>query len=233
MLSTISPFFQPEPVLGCGKGFGYGGLFASSQGGFTPWENLESFFISHEQKSDHDVVGKDGVSKPKSEPNLNYDQVGSDLGLDDSNQNLSYLDETRVDHESSPSQNSVVSNSGSDDPNRNPNDSNHPSPSHYCDPDQTDERKRKRKLSNRESARRARKRKQEHLQNLRNEADRLEREKQEGTNRLGLMIHNLHLITNDNNRLKAECVILQRRLMELNQIWQIQQFHRNNTTNQS
>ncbi|KAK9678451.1 hypothetical protein RND81_11G212300 [Saponaria officinalis] len=220
MLSTISPIFQSEPVLGCGKGFGYGNLLSSSssQDGFTSWENLESFFVSQD-------VGKQSVDKPKSEPSLNCDQVSLGSGLDDTNQKRMFHDGTNFDYES-PNQTPVLSSSGSDDPNQNPNNSN--SGSNH----NNEERKRRRMVSNRESAKRSRTRKQQHVDNLRNEANRLELENQEGTNQLRLMIHNVQRVTSDNNRLKAEYVILQRRLMELNQIWQIQQFHQINT-NQS
>ncbi|KAK9749602.1 hypothetical protein RND81_02G137600 [Saponaria officinalis] len=208
MLSAISPFSQPDPLFG---GLGYGGVLPSSQAGFTPWENFESFFVSVSHRPSYDGLKEESTDGSEFKPNLS--------GSDDQIQN-----------QESP----TITSSGSDDPNQNSGGSN-TSTSHDDEPNQIgstpDERKRKRKISNRESARRSRMRKQRHVENLRDEANRLKIENQEGTNRLRLITHNIHLVTRDNDRLKGESVILQRRLMELNQIWQIQQLHRNYNNN--
>ncbi|KAH0688903.1 hypothetical protein KY289_016261 [Solanum tuberosum] len=74
------------------------------------------------------------------------------------------------------------------------------------------ERKRKRMISNRESARRSRMRKQTHLENLRNQSNRLKIENRDLTNRIQLIIGHYQLVERNNEMLRAESVLLRQRL---------------------
>ncbi|XP_049407800.1 bZIP transcription factor 11-like [Solanum stenotomum] len=74
------------------------------------------------------------------------------------------------------------------------------------------ERKRKRMISNRESARRSRMRKQTHLENLRNQSNRLKLENRDLTNRVQLVIGHYQLIERNNEMLRAESLLLRQRL---------------------
>ncbi|XP_058081318.1 basic leucine zipper 4-like [Magnolia sinica] len=103
-----------------------------------------------------------------------------------------------------PSPNPAGSNSGSDEANR------VPSPA--------DERKRRRMISNRESARRSRMRKQRHLEDLRNQVNRLRAENREASNRLGLVLHHYHAFRRENDRLLAESAGLRQRLLDIHRI---------------
>ncbi|KAJ4962458.1 hypothetical protein NE237_022397 [Protea cynaroides] len=105
----------------------------------------------------------------------------------------------------------VNSNSGSDEP------QNRPSVS------VVDERKQRRMLSNRESARRSRMRKQKHLEGLRKQVNRHKIENRELVNRLGLVIHHCHLIRRDNDRLRSESVALRQKLSNLHRILLLRQ----------
>lgn len=87
----------------------------------------------------------------------------------------------------------------------------------------TDERKRKRMESNRESARRSRIRKQSHIDNLRNQVNRLDLENRELSNRLRLVLYQLQRVNTDNNRLLTEQEILRLRLSEMRRILIIRQ----------
>ncbi|CAN0917765.1 bZIP transcription factor 44 [Linum grandiflorum] len=86
------------------------------------------------------------------------------------------------------------------------------------DPMAMDERKRRRMISNRESARRSRMRKQRHLENLRNQLSRLRLENRELTNRLRFISYHCHLVRTDNDRLRSEHSMLRRKLSNIRQI---------------
>ncbi|KAG6386801.1 hypothetical protein SASPL_151975 [Salvia splendens] len=73
-----------------------------------------------------------------------------------------------------------------------------------------DERVRRRRLSNRESARRSRMRKQKHLENLRNELNRLRL-----MNRVMLAVHQDQVVRGENEWLCSEATILRRRLCDI------------------
>ncbi|XP_077233478.1 basic leucine zipper 4-like [Tasmannia lanceolata] len=75
-----------------------------------------------------------------------------------------------------------------------------------------DERKKRRMISNRESARRSRLRKQKHLEDLRNQVNRLRTENREITNRFGSISQHLHLVRRENDRLLSESAVLRQRL---------------------
>ena len=82
----------------------------------------------------------------------------------------------------------------------------------------TDERKRKRMISNRESARRSRWRKKKHLENLSNEVNRLLVQNREYKHRLGSVTHQCHLVGRDNERLTYEYLALRTKLYDLYRI---------------
>ncbi|OVA01173.1 Basic-leucine zipper domain [Macleaya cordata] len=101
-------------------------------------------------------------------------------------------------------QNPVQSNSSSDDPNR--------------AVSEADERKKRRMISNRESARRSRMRKQKHLEDLRSQLNRLKTDNREMANRLSLVVQNCQLVRRDNDKLRFESEILRRRLSDIRRI---------------
>ncbi|XVE86964.1 hypothetical protein DITRI_Ditri18aG0078000 [Diplodiscus trichospermus] len=112
-----------------------------------------------------------------------------------------------------PNQNQTNSNSGSDEPNQ--------------PVSVVDERKRRRMISNRESARRSRMRKQKHLENLRNQVSRLRIENRELNNRLRFVLYHCHHVRTDNDRLQSEYRMLRQKLSDIRQILlfkQLQQF---------
>ena len=82
----------------------------------------------------------------------------------------------------------------------------------------SDERKRRRMISNRESARRSRWRKKKHLENLSNEVNRLVAQNREYKNRLGSVKHQCHLVGRDNERLTYEYLALRNKLQDLYRI---------------
>lgn len=116
----------------------------------------------------------------------------------------------------------VISSSGSDeDPNR-PN-RNHAN-AKSCPNDGSnrtvsvvDERKRRRMISNRESARRSRMRKQKHLENLRNQVNRLRIENRELNNRLRFVLYHFQRVRTDNDRLRNDQVLLRQKLSDIRQ----------------
>ncbi|KAL8211087.1 hypothetical protein R6Q57_005524 [Mikania cordata] len=83
---------------------------------------------------------------------------------------------------------------------------------------QTDDRKLRRMISNRESARRSRMRKQKHLENLRNLVNRHKSANQYLTDRLRFVTRQEQIIRKENERLKTETGILQQRLWDMHQV---------------
>lgn len=81
-----------------------------------------------------------------------------------------------------------------------------------------DQRKRKRKQSNRESAKRSRMRKQKHLDDLIAEADRLRKENSEILTRVNITTQHYLKIEADNCILRAQMGELSQRLQSLNDI---------------
>lgn len=81
-----------------------------------------------------------------------------------------------------------------------------------------DERQKRRKTSNRESARRSRWRKKRHLEDLTEEASRLRMENRELKNRLGLVAQRFHVTWRENERLESESLALWARLSDLNRV---------------
>ncbi|KAJ9170536.1 hypothetical protein P3X46_018637 [Hevea brasiliensis] len=128
----------------------------------------------------------------------------------------------------------IVSSSGSDDPNE-PNRSNQNPANSNCSSDEQkpttvsviDERKRRRMISNRESARRSRMRKQRHLENLRNQVNQLRIQNRELSNRLRFVVYHCHSVRRENDQLRSEHSILRQKLSNIRQILmfrQLQQF---------
>lgn len=119
----------------------------------------------------------------------------------------------------------VISSSGSDDdPDRN-----RPDPDHVnaksCQINGSnrtvsvvDERKRRRMISNRESARRSRMRKQRHLENLRNQVNKLRIENRELNNRFRFVMYHFQRVRTDNDRLRDEHTMLRQKLSDIRQI---------------
>ncbi|XP_071695933.1 basic leucine zipper 4-like [Rutidosis leptorrhynchoides] len=81
-----------------------------------------------------------------------------------------------------------------------------------------DERKRKRMISNRESARRSRMRKQKHLENLRNQLNRYKNGNMDLKNRLRNLNIQGKIIQEENRKLYSESVILQQKLWNIRQV---------------
>ncbi|XP_042029268.1 bZIP transcription factor 11-like [Salvia splendens] len=86
-----------------------------------------------------------------------------------------------------------------------------------------DDRKRRRMMSNRESARRSRMRKQKHLENLRNQANRLKVGNREQMNRLRFIVCQTRMFRGENERLRNEAVVLRQRLWDIRQVLVVRQ----------
>ncbi|KAI4316589.1 hypothetical protein L6164_024558 [Bauhinia variegata] len=78
-----------------------------------------------------------------------------------------------------------------------------------------DERRRGRKISNRESARRSRWRKKQRLENLTNKANQLKMENRELKYRLGMTMHCHLKVSGQNEQLRSEAISLMTRLSDL------------------
>lgn len=132
-----------------------------------------------------------------------------------------------------PTQEPVFSNSGSDysnpihiSSNSCPNEENRKRSSSNSGSDEppiVDERKRRRMLSNRESARRSRMRKQKHLENLRNQVNRLKVGNRDIMNRLRLVTHHSQLVLRDNEQLRSQSVMLRQKLSDIRQVLLVRQ----------
>ncbi|BAT75707.1 hypothetical protein LR48_Vigan01g199600 [Vigna angularis] len=112
----------------------------------------------------------------------------------------------------------VTSSSGSDKPEPEP-----------AEPDQpvvsvVDERKLRRMISNRESARRSRMRKQRHLENLRNQLNKCRVENRELNNRLQFVLHHCNRLRTENEWLRSQRTLLLQKVANLTQILIFQQF---------
>ncbi|KAK3030237.1 hypothetical protein RJ639_038360 [Escallonia herrerae] len=80
-----------------------------------------------------------------------------------------------------------------------------------------EERRVRRMVSNRESARRSRQRKKRHLENLSKQMDRLRHENRELKNRVGFFSYGLLAVQCENERLRSESLDLQIKLSTLRQ----------------
>ncbi|KAK4393497.1 Basic leucine zipper 4 [Sesamum angolense] len=186
-----------------------GNPFPPFESGFPPWDSCETSFVNFppSPKEEEPVAFS---PQPSQEP------VSSNSGSDISN----------------PAP--VTPNSGSTEPNRNnskniSSGSNRSSSKKITDGTSSrlgpivDERKRRRMISNRESARRSRMRKQRHLENLRNQANRFKVGNREVMNRLRLLVHQTQLIQAENERLRSEAVVLRQRLWDIRQVLLVRQ----------
>jgi chromosome segregation ATPase len=102
-----------------------------------------------------------------------------------------------------------TSSSGSGEPNEKPvlNDSNR----------NMEDRKRRRMISNRESARRSRMRKQRHLENLRNQLNRFRAENRELNNTLQFLVYHFNRLRTENEWLRLERTLLDQKLSNISQ----------------
>ncbi|MED6157181.1 hypothetical protein PIB30_021019 [Stylosanthes scabra] len=118
----------------------------------------------------------------------------------------------------SPNQTAITSSSsGSDEPNQNHVEEKPGSEAVM------DDRKRRRMISNRESARRSRMRKQRHLENLRNQLKESRVENQEVKNRLRFILHHCNRLRTENDWLSSERTMLRQKLSYMTQILLFQQ----------
>ncbi|GMJ02559.1 hypothetical protein HRI_003925100 [Hibiscus trionum] len=78
-----------------------------------------------------------------------------------------------------------------------------------------DERKQRRKISNRESARRSRWRKKRHLEDLTDQVSQLNVKNRQLKNRLSLVINQYHVVWLENERLRSESDALRAKLSDL------------------
>ncbi|CAI9282800.1 unnamed protein product [Lactuca saligna] len=136
-----------------------------------------------------------------------------------------YLDDIFPDF---PHQNPLLFSSGSDNSTQKTNGSS--SGSDDCGTNQwavnmIDERRRKRMISNRESAKRSRVRKQKHLENLKNQVTRYTMGNEELKNRLRFVNHNGQLVKRENDRLRSASLMLQETLSNLHQLLLVEDLH--------
>ncbi|KAK4260213.1 hypothetical protein QN277_003359 [Acacia crassicarpa] len=87
-----------------------------------------------------------------------------------------------------------------------------------------DERRRRRMLSNRESARRSRMRKQKHLENLRFQVNRFKIQNRELSNRLQFLLHHYNRVSTENQWLRSEQIQLRQKLHNITQFFALQPF---------
>jgi bZIP transcription factor len=90
----------------------------------------------------------------------------------------------------------------------------------------TEQRRLRRKISNRESARRSRARKQHHLEGLRGTIVQLQAEKENLTNQLRVVLSQSELVRCQNFRLQAESIMLRRRLAEARRVLYLHQLQK-------
>ncbi|KAK8949418.1 hypothetical protein KSP39_PZI004955 [Platanthera zijinensis] len=92
-----------------------------------------------------------------------------------------------------------------------------------------EDRRLKRMMSNRESARRSRMRKQQHLEDLLNQLNRQREVKRELSNRLSAVAQYSIFLRFDNDRLRSEWASLHRRLAEIHRLLLNREFQRQNS----
>ncbi|CAA7035911.1 unnamed protein product [Microthlaspi erraticum] len=234
MLSTVPAFSFCEP--------GLVNQFSGFQTGFTPWEWDCSDLFSVNQLSLEPAIpspcygesdtghvrinsGFDDIKTGPDESFAGFIKTKPEFDDVDKPDNLPSSEADEPDSDDQKQLTNITNfDSGEQNHNRNI----------LSQPEMTDERKRKRMESNRESARRSRMRKQSHIDNLRNQVNRLDVENRELGNRLRLVLHQLQRVNTDNNRLVTEQEILRLRLSEmrriliLRQLQQQQQWELNN-----
>lgn len=90
-----------------------------------------------------------------------------------------------------------------------------------------DERKHKRMISNRESAKRSRMRKQKHLENLRSQVSRLKLANRQTMNRLSVAVQQNQLVLRENEYLLSESAMLRQRLWNIRQALIVRELQQN------
>ncbi|KAH0911736.1 hypothetical protein HID58_035057 [Brassica napus] len=90
----------------------------------------------------------------------------------------------------------------------------------------TDERRKKRKLSNRESAKRSRVKKQKHLEEMNIQLNQLKIENRELENQIRYVIQHFQRTETENNRLRLEQRLLHSTLLNIRQVWMLHQIDR-------
>ncbi|KAF8050773.1 hypothetical protein N665_1883s0003 [Sinapis alba] len=219
MLSTVPAFSMSEP--------GLVNQFQGFQTGFTPWEWDCSGLFSVNQLSLEPAVPSPCFGE--SDPGL----VKINSGFDDiktgSDENYTGFIKTKPGFDEAHNSHGVPDEPDSDDPkqwtaiaNFDSGEQNH-NRNKLIQPEMTEEKKRKRMESNRESAKRSRMRKQSHINNLRNQVNQLNLENRELKNRLQLFTYQLQRVSTDNNRLVTEQEILRLKLSEMRRILMIRQ----------
>nr|VDD47756.1 unnamed protein product [Brassica oleracea] len=216
MLSTVPAISFLEP--------GTVNHFSGFQTGFTPWEcdcfdlfPMNQFFIEPAVpspcygESDSGLVrtnsGFDDIKTGSDESCAGFTKPGFDDTV--SSQGLLCTQGDKLDPDDQKQWTAITNfEQGEKKHNRNK----------LIQPEMTDERKRKRMESNRESARRSRMRRQSHIDNLRNQVNQLDLENRELGNRLRLVIYHLQQVNTDNNWLVTEQEMLRLRLSELRRI---------------
>ncbi|KAL3525576.1 hypothetical protein ACH5RR_013948 [Cinchona calisaya] len=187
----------------------FGDTFPAFEGGFSPWDYQESPFIFPQEDepilSPLEVEPQEPVISNSGSENSNPTPLDSTSGSDEPNQNNT----------------NKISDSGSDDTTK-------PTVGSVVD-----ERKRRRMLSNRESARRSRVRKQKHLENLRNQVNRLRIGNRELMNRLRFVTHHCQLANTENDRLRSESAMLRQRLWDIRQVLLVRQLQQQMATTTS
>ncbi|KAK6792655.1 hypothetical protein RDI58_011736 [Solanum bulbocastanum] len=88
-----------------------------------------------------------------------------------------------------------------------------------------EERKRRRKISNRESARRSRLRKKNYLENVTEQVDRLKAKNRDLKNRLCVVAHRCQAAQSETDRLRLESFVLQQYLVKLHERLNSMQLH--------
>lgn len=88
-----------------------------------------------------------------------------------------------------------------------------------------EERKRRRKISNRESARRSRLRKKNHIERITEQVNRLKAENRDLKNQLWLAAHHCQAAQSETDRLRLESFVLQQYLVELHESLNSMQLH--------
>ncbi|CAK9143680.1 unnamed protein product [Ilex paraguariensis] len=210
--------------------------FPDFQGGFTPWDCQEPYFDFQNQDGEYffclNQTQKPVLSNSGSENSIPI-SLSPNSGSDNSNlmplspnsgpyeQNPISLNPNSGSDNSTPT--SLSPNSGSDEPNRKKNKSRSGSEESNQMASVIDERKQRRMISNRESARRSRMRKQKNLENIRNQVTRLKIGNRELANQLRVATHHCQLLGNDNHRLRSEAVMLRQRLWDIRQVLLVHQ----------
>ncbi|TQD79108.1 hypothetical protein C1H46_035346 [Malus baccata] len=167
--------------------------FSAFDGGFTPWDCSDLFQATPSPKPVISTLSSSPVQSSKT--------VISSSGSDD---DPNRPDRTHANAKSCQNDDSNRTSCQNDDSNRTVS--------------VVDERKRRRMISNRESARRSRMRKQKHLENLRNQVNRLRVENRELNNRLRIVLYHFQRVRTDNDRLRSDHVMLRQKLSDIRRI---------------